>query len=119
MRLFFLFFTAPKLVIYDNACSLMDYCMNRDPGFFRNTKFLVDRFHWKNHTGCSPALNISKHETFKKINSEANEQQNALLKKLKPQVSYMNPENFVKTMKLYIWFRNTIKQATIKKLPIS
>lgn len=44
---------APKVVIYDNACNLHDYALNRDPGFFKNTKFFVDRFHWFNHKGKS------------------------------------------------------------------
>lgn len=42
---------APKLVIYDNACSLHAYCLNRDPIFFMDTVFRVDGLHFKNHTG--------------------------------------------------------------------
>jgi hypothetical protein len=42
---------APELVIYDNSCRLHEYCLNRDPTFFKNTKFVVDKFHWKNHSG--------------------------------------------------------------------
>ena len=45
------FILAPKVIIYDNACNLHTYALNRDPLFFRYTKFVVDRFHWKNHTG--------------------------------------------------------------------
>ena len=51
---FFKFFAhviAPAMVIYDNACNLLSYCLNREPDFFRTTWFLVDRFHWHNHTG--------------------------------------------------------------------
>jgi hypothetical protein len=40
----------PKVIIYDFACALEEYCMNRDPTWFRNTKFVIDRFHWRNHT---------------------------------------------------------------------
>ena len=46
-----LLLVAPDCIIYDNSCNLQSYCLNRDPGFFKNTMFLVDRFHWKNHTG--------------------------------------------------------------------
>ena len=45
---------APELVIYDNACRLHEYCLNRDPAFFKKTKFVVDKFHWKNHSGKLP-----------------------------------------------------------------
>ena len=48
-----LFSLAPSLVIYDNACSLHTYCLLRDPHRFKYTRFLVDRFHWSNHTGQS------------------------------------------------------------------
>lgn len=40
----------PEVVIYDFACALEEYASNRDPWWFRNTLFLIDRFHWPNHT---------------------------------------------------------------------
>jgi hypothetical protein len=33
----------PKFVVYDNACALRNYCMRREPGFFSNVTFVVDR----------------------------------------------------------------------------
>ena len=45
------YIVAPSLIVYDNSCNLHSYCLNRDPGFFRQTKFVVDRFHWRNHRG--------------------------------------------------------------------
>ena len=47
---------APKVIIYDNACNLHNYCLNRDPLFFMDTWFLVDRLHWSNHTGMYKLL---------------------------------------------------------------
>ena len=44
-------FSGPKIIIYDNCCALHAYCLNRDPLFFKHTTFLIDRFHWRNHTG--------------------------------------------------------------------
>ena len=38
-------------MIYDNACNLHNYCLNRELQYFKNTWFIVDRFHWRNHTG--------------------------------------------------------------------
>jgi hypothetical protein len=52
-----LFILAPKIIVYDNACNLHSYCLNRDPLFFKETKFLVDRFHWKNHRGIKLVTN--------------------------------------------------------------
>jgi hypothetical protein len=33
----------PKYVVYDNACQLRNYCMRREPGFFADVTFVVDR----------------------------------------------------------------------------
>jgi hypothetical protein len=41
----------PKVVVYDFACSLEEYSLNRDPFWFRDTLFCSDSFHWGNHTG--------------------------------------------------------------------
>ena len=43
--------TAPECIVYDNTCGLHTYCLKRDPQFFKETRFLADRFHWGNHTG--------------------------------------------------------------------
>jgi hypothetical protein len=48
---FFSLILTPKIIVYDNACNLHSYCLNRNPTCFKETKFLVDRFHWKNHRG--------------------------------------------------------------------
>lgn len=46
-----LYHVAPEVVIYDNGCNLHSYCLNREPDHFKFTWFVVDRFHWPNHTG--------------------------------------------------------------------
>jgi hypothetical protein len=43
--------SAPSLIIYDNCCNFHNYCLGRDALFFENSRFVVDRLHWKNHTG--------------------------------------------------------------------
>ena len=40
---------APKHIYYDFGCALNDYCLNREPAFFRDTRFWIDRFHSYNH----------------------------------------------------------------------
>ena len=45
------FFSAPDVVIYDFACGLHSYCLNREAEFFKFTKFLIDRYHQPNHKG--------------------------------------------------------------------
>ncbi|KAL3871729.1 hypothetical protein ACJMK2_039712 [Sinanodonta woodiana] len=86
------FMIAPKLVIYDNACNLHNYCLNRDPVFFRETWFLVDRFHWCNHKA---------------------EQRNSTLKRLKTILSYMNVDYFKNHLRLFLWFRRMISLSML------
>ena len=50
-------YTAPDVVIYDNACNLHQYMLNREPDFFSETWVIVDRFHWSNHTGTYSIYN--------------------------------------------------------------
>lgn len=52
------FSLAPELVIYDNGCNLHNYCLNREPVFFKPTWFVVDRFHWPNHVGELASVHI-------------------------------------------------------------
>ena len=94
------------MVIYDNACNLHSYCLNREPAFFKTTWFLVDRFHWRNHKGkwvsvfnihfssiaiiigCSVGYNMATYSQLASINSEVVEQANSLIQKIKGSVSY-------------------------------
>ena len=90
------FQTAPKMIIYDNCCKLHAYCLNREPVFFQNTRFLVDRFHWHGHIGCSKGYCLDSYKKIdtRVINSQVNEQVNAGLKWMQSQLTYMKPANF-------------------------
>ena len=91
------FMKPPKRIIYDNACKLHAYCLNRKPAFFQETQFAVDRFHWKGHIGCSLGycLDTYTHLNIREINSQVNEQANVGLQRIKGQVSYMHCNNFI------------------------
>ena len=91
------FRVAPHVIIYDNACKLHQYCLNREPRFFSNTLFVVDRFYWRGHVGCSAgySLDTYKNMSLREINSQVNEQANAGLQRIRGQLAYMTPENFV------------------------
>ena len=109
------FESAPKVVIYDNACNLHAYCLNRDPCFFKATWFLVDRFHWVNHSGCHSGYNLDSYLQFSKINSQVAEQRNSTLKRLKSMLSYMNHEHFINHVKLFMWFRSMLSIVKTRK----
>lgn len=101
---------APSTVIYDNSCKLHTYCLNRYSDFFRGTWFLVDRLHWFNHRGCNDGYNINEYAQFSSLNSQAAEQCNSSLGKLKSMLSYMTNKIFHLHCKFYLWVLNLRKQ---------
>ena len=106
---------APSTIIYDNACKLHSFCLNREPDFFKNTLFLVDRFHYRGHKACSLGYCCDLYLSFnhKIINTSVNEQANSSIQKLKPQLSYMKVPNFMKTLSLFFCVKNYYKNKTI------
>jgi hypothetical protein len=64
----------PLLIVYDNACNAHDYALNREPGFFKGTTFLVDAMHFKTHKSCAHAYDIKRHVTHAQLNSQLAEQ---------------------------------------------
>lgn len=43
---------ANRVIIYDCACKLLEYCFDREPEFFKHMVALLDRLHAKGHVGC-------------------------------------------------------------------
>lgn len=97
---------APRTVVYDNACNLHSYCLNRDQGFFQATLFVVDNMHWGNHTSCSKVYHAKVHPRLQGVNTQMVEQNNSKLRKLKSQLSYMNHCNFMNHLKFFLWYCN-------------
>ena len=92
------FTTMPKIIIYDNACHLMTYCLKREPARFKNTKFLIDRFHSSGHK-CTKGYHMSTYkddELICTINSQLVEQENKRFKTLNSQIANMTSENAIK-----------------------
>ncbi len=90
------FAVAPKLIIYDNACKLHAYCLNREPAFFSHTQFAVDRFYWRGDIGYSAGYSLDKYcfaAEVRAINSQVNEQVNAGLQRIKGQLAYTSAHN--------------------------
>ncbi|XP_070549105.1 uncharacterized protein [Ptychodera flava] len=110
------FHTAPRIIIYDNCCKLHQYCLNREPAFFKNTMFLVDRLHWCNHTGCSSGYNMNTYKTnseIKNLNSQICEQTNAAVSRIKSQLAYMLPDNFIFHAALFFAISNKKMRETL------
>ncbi|KAF6749911.1 hypothetical protein DFP72DRAFT_818384 [Ephemerocybe angulata] len=105
--------TAPHRVVYDFACALGPYCMIREPHFFENTLFVIDHFHSRGHTKCSPAAFLSEYANtdprLVPINSSAAECGNSSLKRIRKSVSYMSQRRAVIYTKVFISVWNRLR----------
>lgn len=70
---------APDVVVYDNSCHGHVYCLNREPAWAARTQFVVDKAHWKGHTGCSSGYDIGLYPRLSQLNSQLAEQRVSLL----------------------------------------
>jgi len=100
------FESIPQLVVYDNACRLHTYALRRDPQLFRDTKFLIDRFHWPNHTNCPAVYCLNSYPDLSSLNSQVTEQTNSSLSRIRTQLAYMTLDNFIIHARLYLFLRN-------------
>lgn len=80
----------PSIVLYDNACNLSEFVLNRYPKPFLETKFYVDGFHYSSHVNCGPCYNASEHPSLtKELNTSLVEQKNAQLRYMKQTSPYL------------------------------
>lgn len=105
---------APRVVVYDFACSLQEYCLNRAPAFFKDTLFLVDKFHWNNHTACSYGYCMELYDRWRMLNSQIAEQCNSALRKIKSALSMMRQDNYMTALRLYLHAWNEGKLAVLR-----
>ena len=106
---------SPQVIIYDNGCKLHQYVLNREPVHFKNSIFLVDRFHWRGHVGCSSGYSLDSYTSLDiaSINSQINKQANAGLQRIKGHIAYMKPDNFMFPVKLFLGLQNRDKQSKL------
>ena len=118
--------------IWDYACGLHRYALNREPEEFQNMQFLVDGCHFKGqkrlkkgskkdvgakgHLGCSASYNWMEYKPYQTtaLNSQSREQMHSVLKKLSPSLRQMNYYNFMRTMICFFSIRNLIIKGKLK-----
>jgi hypothetical protein len=103
-------------VVYDFAFVLGPYCMTREANFFADTLFLIDGFHAKGHTKCSPAAFLLTYSDvdprLHHINSSTGECGNGGLAQIRKSVSYMSQDRAILYIKVFllIWNRHRIRR---------
>lgn len=108
---------APDVVIYDFACALGPYCMTREPDFFADTRFLIDKFHAKGHSKCSRAAFLQNYDDvipeLARVNSSAGECGNGGLKRIRKSASYMGQERVIIYTDTFLNVWNRLKTRRI------
>ena len=98
-------------IIYDNACNLQKFFLNRDPRDFKFTRFIVDGCHFagqkkqkkgnfktgsNGHLGCSSSYNYMEYKKYISegddgaSNSQGREQINSVLNRMAPSLRQMS-----------------------------
>ena len=79
---------------------------NREPERFLQMKFTSDPLQIENHTTCSESFQATLYSDMRKLNKEACEQFNSLLRSVQASVSYMKFDNYLQALKIFIGFYN-------------
>ena len=108
--------TAPHDIFYDFACQLSEYCKNREPQHFLQTRFWHDIFHSFNHTGYGSAFKYSRVKTLEGVNSEICEQFNAYLQCVKFTGSHLSQKHFMMFAQFMVYLWNKQKTQTFKDI---
>lgn len=97
----------PKCVIYDNACNLEDFILNRYSTYFDETRFFVDSFHYKSHSNCSLSYDSGlHHDILKGVNTSLVEQRNSKLRFMKHTAPFMKARTFMIKLIYIIYYIN-------------
>ena len=97
------FTRAPSIIIYDNCCNLHMYALAREPDFYNNTLFVIDRLHENSHGTCSPAYSCDRYVQLRDTNTQIAEQKNSLYVQKRAQLYAMGHFMFLFHLRYYTW----------------
>lgn len=96
-------------IVYDNACKVMEFGLNRETHRFMELPITIDKFHQNNHTSCGESFKSSEYLSLKNANTQACEQTNAKLRRIASSCTFMNPDMFMRSLSLYLGYQNIVK----------
>ena len=103
---------APKLIVYDNACNCHLFMMYREPFFYRDSRFCLDRLHENCHGSCSPTYAPDTQINLRNKNSQMAEQKNSTFVPKRAQFYAMGHFMFLFHLRYYIWRREELHALT-------
>ena len=104
----------PEHIFYDFACQLSEYCNNREPEMFKNTRFWHDLFHAVTHV-CGFNFKSGRIEGLEGINTEICEQVNSFLQCVKYTASHLSQDHFMFFLQFFLYIMNTEKTQRFRQ----
>ena len=101
----------PEDIYYDFACQLSEYCLNREPELFKNTRFWHDLFHFIGHV-CGINFKSGRVLGLEGVNTEICEQVNSFLQCIKYTGSHLSQEHFTFFVQFFLYLMNKEKTKT-------
>ena len=101
-QIFTLWFPTPSwTIIFDTACKLHVYCLQREPALYKDSYLILCwPISWRGHgyIDCRKCYFVDMYNSMKALNSQVNEQANAGLQWIWGQLAYMTPSNYILTL---------------------
>ena len=105
----------PEHVFYDFACQLSEYCLNREPELFKNTRFWHDLFHLIGHL-CGYNFKSGRVLSLDGLNTQICEQWNSTLQSIKYTASHFSQDHFAFFLQYFLCRTNREKTKAFKML---
>lgn len=105
----------PDHVFYDFACQLHEYCLNREPELFKNTRFWHDLFHSIGHL-CGINYKSGRIRGLQGLNTSICEQWNSFLQCIKYTGAHLTQEHFSFLLQFFIAQQNKEKTETYREI---
>ena len=104
----------PENIFYDFVCQLSEYCLNKEPELFKNTRFWHDLFHAIGHL-CGINFKSGRVLGLEGVNTEICEQVNSFLQCIKFTGAHLSQDHFTFFLQFFSCLMNREKTKKYKK----
>jgi len=101
----------PDIIIYDNACNMHKFCLSREPEYFKDVMFILDRLHVAGHVKCCLSYDPYQHAFVVDINTQLCEQANAPYKDRYASLHQMKQGTFLFHLRHFIAMDELIRHG--------
>lgn len=109
IKIFYRFPECPKYAVGDNNCQTADYCKLREFSFFKDCRFMIDKWHYNSHKGCSIASCASHYSAdpaISELNTSTSESGNKRLGIIRKSIRYMSEKHAMIFLVTFICMTN-------------